>query len=72
MVINNILTSASIINCIGVKTAARLVPNNATNISRVNSFLTAPNIRTTPAITGRPNQTTVIGAKKFATGVRNP
>ena len=69
---NNMLTSASIMNCTGVSTAARLVPNNATSISKVYSFLTAPNMRTTPANTGNPNQKTVIGARKFAIGVRNP
>lgn len=70
--INNILTNASIINWIGVNMAARLVPNRATSMRSVNSFLTAPNMRTTPAITGRPNQTTVMGAKKLAIGVSNP
>ena len=47
---NNILTSARIMNWIGVKMAARLVPKRATSIRSVNSFLTAPNMRTTPAI----------------------
>lgn len=69
---NNMLTNARIINCTGDSTAARLVPNKATSIRSVYSFLTAPNISTTPANTGSPNQNTVIGANKFAIGVRNP
>ncbi len=70
--INNMLTNASIINCTGDSTAARLVPNNATSIRSVYSFLTAPNMSTAPANTGSPNQYTVTGARKLAIGVRNP
>ena len=70
--VNNSVTRASTINCIGVNTAARFVPTKATNMITVNSFLTTEATKITPTIAGRPNQKTVNGAKKLFIGVRKP
>lgn len=56
---------AKTINCCEVKARLKSVPTNETSVKRINSFLTIPNKRRTPAKAGKPNQPTVKGVKRF-------